>query len=477
MFEKIKYILLFLVVFTLYSSIAYAASFEVNAAAIVDAIAIDEDAKYSLEIKNNLDMMQEFRIYTLDYPFWDIRTEPITNPITLKVLPKSANSIEILIDPLHVTQAGAYVVNVNVKSERTKEIIAVPIEVGIKSTEQLIGGYVPTVVTSVSIPAKIDPRNEIPIKINLNNQNPVDYPDMVIKIESSIITDSIDFQLGPKEEKTLTLAKNIDALTKPQKDKFIVTVYKGERLIAGPIVKPIEIIEYGSLNEVAAKKGFLRTRKEFLFASNSKNHEGQARVETTFLKALFTSTSPRAKTVAENGKRYFVWNIKLEDANSLKIIVTENLLPLLIIIILIIALIGLYYAFRSPLTIRKEAKSVHKRYGGISELKVVLHVRNRGSKPLKDIELTERAPHLVHVEREVSIGTLQPEKILRHENRDTIIHWKIDSLDPHEERVLTYKITSRLPILGGITLPAAGAKLSYNSKVLVASSNRLNVEA
>ena len=473
---KIKNIFLFLFVLLFYPIAAYAASFDVKAVPVLDTININEPAKFNFEITNNLNTRQEFRIYTLDYPFWDIRTDPITNPITLTVMPKSTESIEILIDPLHVPQAGAYAVNIYVQSKSTDQKLIVPVEIGIKSTETLIGGYVPTVITSISIPEKIDPREEIPIKINLNNQNIIDYPDMIIKIESSLINDDIPYELGPKEEKTLMITKDVNPFTAPQKDKFVVSIFKGERLIVSPIAKTIEITGYGILDEVQTKKGFLRTRKEFLFTSNDENYEGEARVETTFFKALFTSTSPRAKSIAENGKRYFVWHISLENTNSLKITVTENFLPLLIITILIMVLVGLYYLFRSPLTIRKEAQSIKKRDGGISELKVVLHLRNRGSSPLKDIDLTESVPHLVHVEKEVSIGALHPEKILRHETRGTIIKWKLNSLNPNEERVLAYKIGARLPILGSLTLSAAGAKFNCDNKVLIASSNRLNVE-
>src|SRR3989338_7136191 len=474
---KIKNIFLFLFVLLFYPIAAYAASFDVKAVPVLDTININEPAKFNFEITNNLNTRQEFRIYTLDYPFWDIRTDPITNPITLVVMPKSTESIEILIDPLHVPQAGAYAVNIYVQSKSTDQKLIVPVEIGIKSTETLIGGYVPTVITSISIPEKIDPREEIPIKINLNNQNIIDYPDMIIKIESSLINDDIPYELGPKEEKTLMITKDVNPLTKPQKDKLSVTVFKGERLIVNPIVKQVEILEYGSLEQTAAKKGFLRTKKEFLFSSNNENYIGQAKAETTFFKALFTSTSPKAKTIVEGGKRYLAWDIELQGANTLKITVTENLLPLLVIIILIIVLVVLYYLFRSPFVIVKEAKNIHKRDGGISEMRVVLHIRNRGSVPVKNIDITERVAHLMHVERDVSIGTMHPEKILRHENRDTIVKWIVESVEPHEERVLTYTIKSTLPILGGLTLPAAGAKFHYNEKVFVASSNRLNVEA
>lgn len=476
MFNKLKFIFLFLIILIFIPILANAQSFEVTAEPIVDAIVIDEDAIFKISIENTLNSKQEFRIYTLDFPFWDIRTDPIVNPITLEVNGDSTKSIELMIDPLHITQIGAFIVNINVQSLRTKEIIMVPVQIGIKSTEPLIGGYIPTVVTSVSIPEKIDPREEIPIKINLNNQNLIDYDDMIIKFESNLINEEIEYQLEPKEEKTLTLKRKIDPLTKPQKDTFSVSVFKGDRLIVNPIVKPIEIIEYSKLNEKETRKRLLRTKKEFTFTSNDKNYKGKTRIETTLFKSLFTSTNPKSETVIEDGKRYIVWDISLQGSNSLNLTVTENLLPLFVILILIVVLIALYYSFRSPMTIRKEANIIKEKDGGISELKVILHVRNRSKSKLNDIHLSERVPHLVLVEKDISIGTLHPEKILRHENKDTIIKWNIHSLDAHEERVLAYKVSTMLPILGSFSLPATGSKFHIKDKVMVASSNRLSVE-
>ena len=204
MFKKINYLFLFLFILLL-SSMAYAASFEVTSEPIIESIVVNEVAIYTIEVENNLETKQEFRIYTLDYPFWDIRTEPIINPITLEVGPESKKSIDILVDPLHITQVGAYVVGINVQSLTNQEKKIIGLEVGIKSTDPLIGGYVPTVVTSVSIPGQIDPRKEIPIKINLNNQNDIDYHDMVIKIESKLLL--ID-KSSSKYSNTLQLATN-----------------------------------------------------------------------------------------------------------------------------------------------------------------------------------------------------------------------------------------------------------------------------
>ena len=478
MYKAKRYILFLLTLIICISSV-HSISFELNSTPIKNKIAIDEVAKFKLEVKNNLNKEQTLRIYTLDYPTWDIYTQPIINPILLDIPPNSENSIELIVDPLTTKNiiTGPHFVNVKVRSQTTNEALAIPLKVSITSTESLIEGYIPTVITSVIIPKKIDPREEIPIKITLNNQNIINYSDLVIKIESSLIKDTINYELGPKEEKTLILTKKLDPLTPPQKDNFVVTVLKKDRVIVDPITTIIEITEYVSKEKADVKKSFLKTEKDITSYSNNKDYSGEMKIETSFFKCLFSTTKPKAKILKEEGKRYFVWDIKLDENNSMKVSIIENYRLLFIVIILAIILVFVYYTYRSPLSIRKEGKNITKREGGISGLKVILQVKNRGNKRIDNIELREVIPNIADIEKDISIGTLKPTKILRHEKKGSIIKWDIEKLDVGEERVLSYKIKARLSILGDLNLPAATAKFRCNNKDIKTRSNRLNVSS
>lgn len=479
MHRIMKAYVLFLLVLIMSIFSVHAVNFELNATPIKNKIAIDEVAKFKLEIKNNFDKTQKFRIYTLDYPTWDIHTEPIVNPILLDVAPNSKSYIELIVDPLTTRNiiVGPHFVNVKVRSQTTNEALGIPLKVSIISRDSLIGGYVPTIITNVKIPKKIDPRDEIPIEIILNNQNIIDYSDLVIKIDSNLIKDAIDCKLGPKEEKTLHLTKKIDYLTQPQTDNIMVAVLKGEKVIAGPITSSIEIVEYLSKKEADVKKKFLKTERDIVVYSNNKGYSGKVSVETSFFKCLFSSTKPKAKILKENNKRYFVWDISLDENNSMKLSITESYKILFFIIILAMILILVYYAYRSPLTINKDTKNIVKKEGGIFSLKVILHIKNRSSKKIEDIELKEVVPRIAGIEKDMSIGTLKPTRILNHEKKGSIIKWDIDKLDIGEERILSYKIISQLPILGDLSLPEATAKFRYNNKDVAAHSNRANVSS
>ena len=125
--------------------------------------------------------------------------------------------------------------------------------------------------------------------------------------------------------------------------------------------------------------------------------------------------------------------------------------------------------------LRKQHSNVTRTNGGVSEMSVVLHVRNRGKVRISDIEVTEIIPSIISIERDVAIGSLQPTKIMQHEKKGTtIVKWNLEILDPSEERVLSYRIKTRLSILGSFSLPAAVAVFKHNNKTYTSSSNMLN---
>ena len=212
------------------------------------------------------------------------------------------------------------------------------------------------------------------------------------------------------------------------------------------------------------------------FVSNNKDYKGTFKIETTSLSSIFSSTKPKTETIKEDGKVYFVGDVKLEN-NRMEIVVTKNFIPLFIVIALLIILVVAYYTLRSPLLMTKEASNIVKKDGGISEVTIILHIRNRSQNKIKQIEITDFIHALVSVGGDVPIGSLQPTKVLKHESKgDTVAKWSIDSLDASEERVLSYRIKSTLHILGSFSLPSAKASFKSKDKALKSNSNRLSID-
>jgi len=157
--------------------------------------------------------------------------------------------------------------------------------------------------------------------------------------------------------------------------------------------------------------------------------------------------------------------------------VTENYRPIPIIIALVIISIVLYFLFRSPMVVSKSVSNVTMKEGAISEAKIVIKVKNRSAKKLENIEVMDNVSHIAHVEKEAAVGSIQPHAILTHPKKGVIMKWKIESLEPGDERVLSYRMKSRLPILGEFNLPSASARANSGKNVVLANSNRVTVSA
>ncbi|MBI2650656.1 hypothetical protein HYX04_05080 [Candidatus Woesearchaeota archaeon] len=458
------------------ANIAFAASFDVKVTPINDNIVVDEVAEFDIAVQNNLDVDEEYTIKKAGYPFWDMYTKPLQNPITLKVPAQSTLSIRLFVDPLYITSVDTYTLDVGVVSGSSGQEQKAPITVGIKSTEPLIGGYIPTVLTSTSIsPEKIDPRGEFTIKIVLNNQNVLDYPNLTVRIESNLFKDELFVPLGPKEDKTIEVTKKLDPMTIPQEDRLVIAIFKDERLIVSPIVKEFGVIEYVTQEDIPKEQSFLKIRKGVKVESNNPDYNGVVKVETTPLKNLFVTTFPRAEITKEDGKHYLVWQVVVGSDRTISVYTTENYRPIVVIIVLVIAAVALYFLFRSPIVVRKGIGNVGMSEGGISEAKIVVRVKNRSANQITDIEVMDNLPHIAHVERELSIGSMQPHAILKHPKKGLMIKWNIETLEAGDERVLSYRMKSRLPILGELSLPAASARTKVGEKVIISNSNRVSV--
>ena len=473
---KINKFLIIIGVFLLLLNVAHAASFDVKVTPIKDKIVVDEVAEFSISVQNNLDTSEEFTIKKSGYPFWDMYTEPLQSPITLKVPAQSESSIKLLVRPLYITSVDTYNLDAAVVLARTGEEQPAPITVGIKSTEPLIGGYIPTVLTSISIsPEKIDPREQFSIRIALNNQNPINYTNLTIRIESNLFNDAVSTPLGPKEEKTIELTKKLDDMTAPQQDRMVVAVLKDERIIVNPIVKEFSVIEYSAQQDMPKEESFLKIRKGVKIASNNPDYKGEIKIETSQLKSLLLTTYPRARASKENGRQYLVWQVELDKGKAMTVYTTENYRPIVVIILVVIAAIVLYFVFRSPMVVRKGIANVGMSEGGISGAKIVVRVKNRSANQLTNIEVIDHIPHIAHVEKELSIGSMQPHAVLQHPKRGVMIKWAIEALEPGDERVLSYRMKSRLSILGEFNLPSATARCKVGDKVEISNSNRVSV--
>lgn len=458
---------------------AFASDYKVEVKPIYSTISPTEQARFDLTITNNGNKDARYRIFYSDV-MWDFATDPRTDS-TVTIGPQQSKTVHLVLSPLNLALA-TYVIPVTINPETDNDYTIVNLQVSIMSDEQKNGNVYGTAIeTTIKIDPSIDPRKDVSITVNVANMNPKDNPNITFVLESGLFTDQRQISLGPYEKKEFVVTKKLDPLEKP--DKYFLdayfTIYQNNRsAIIGRIPKSIvfEIIDYGKIekNDSVTKKFLYSNETITLWNSGNDNRSELLKIEASVLKSIFQKISPKPdQMITEQDKRYYGFEVTLKPRESKQIMIITDYTILIYLAIIIIILAVFYIIFRSPIAIKKSYTHLTMKEGGISEMKVIIHVKNRSYKTRENIIVTDRLSNIAEVLKDFPVGTLQPSSILKHDKHGVVIKWEIDSLDGFEERILTYNIKSRLSILGEFRLPRAKATFTQFRRKRTVSSNRV----
>lgn len=461
-----KNAVLLIVFVILLSSIAFAEdSFLAKIEPQEVVIKQDETAEFNLSITHTGDEIKTFEIYSTNV-IWDVHVQD-----ALRVEPSQMLKTKLFVRPLNVNP-GSYWVPLTVKLAGTEQKSEKNVLLEIESLIPPEQSYLPAVRGEVYMEDLIDPREEAKVRVKLENQNRRDLKNVNIKLRSNTINKDYTATLEPLEQKELKFFVKLPPFTPPQEDLLKVSIIVPEkdqayRFDLNPVM--FEIDDYFDFKEeLKTEQGFLKTTYLATLKNNGNEpYEDVYTVKSSFFKNIFVTTVPRA----QKQKGQLVWAVDLKPGESELIMYTFNYQPLLIIAIALIVITLAYIIFRSPVVLKKTATVVATKEGGISELKVLIEIVNRSRKPIKDIKLIDTVPRIAQLTHDYDIGTLKPDKVIKHERKGTLVKWSIDAIDPGEERVISYKIKSKLSILGGVTLPSAAAKFTAGKRHRTANSN------
>jgi len=326
---------------------------------------------------------------------------------------------------------------------------------------------------------KFDPREEQRIRVKIKNKNALSLSDIKLELTSSLIeTETYLDSLGPLDTEFKDFVISFDPTEEPQKDSLVAKAVIGNKSFIA--IEDYEIIPYSVAfkEDITVVKKFLRTDNVIKVTNigNSK-YKDKVKYKTNLLKGLITSTKPKAQTIKEAGQRYLSWDIELEAGASKDIMVINSYRGWIILLILIILSAAGYYAFRSPIILTKKAVGISMREGGISDFKVVMHVKNRTNKSVDNIRIIDGVPKIADVIEDFDVGILKPSKIVKHEKKGTLLKWVIERLESNDEVIISYRIKSRLSILGQFTMPRAVGRYTMKGRERLTYSNvlRLNV--
>ncbi|MBI4150564.1 hypothetical protein HY492_00390 [Candidatus Woesearchaeota archaeon] len=455
-----KRVVLGLLIFVLCAMSVSAIEFEATLNSTQASTRIGEAATYTLTISHDSGTSERFDIFSPDVE-WDITTSPL-RPVNVER--GVAQDVILSVRPLYANP-GYYAITLHVRHAASGESIKKTLIIGVQPKDYVPGQYVPAVRLYPHVDRQIDPRDEAVITINVTNGNPRDLTNVSIKVRSNLLNTEATIDLNGLEKKQLVFPLKLPKLTPPQKDVLEVTALVRDGLDIIPFTaEPIEfeVIEYGEISQnVAEVSGFLKSTKTYTLTNtgNAKKSTEFA-LKTTFLKSWFTTSEPAPKNIRKDDGSYDAWDITLGVGESTSITLVTNYRPLALVLIVLFLSIGAYYVFRSPLVVRKSAVVIAAKEGGMSELKVLIEVSNRSSRPVKLVDVLDKVPHIATIEKEFEIGTMRPAKVTPLPSKGTLIKWTFEELDAGEERVMSYRIQCKLSVLGQMRLPIAVTKFT-----------------
>ncbi len=456
-------------------------SFSVSVKAINDSITLDGQAAFELTVRNPGNYDEKFRISVSDIE-WSVQSDPLYYYFSgIDVPAFSSQKVKLYFKPTAAFPPGLRIVNLDASSVRGKQSQALPVYVNIRSNHQLLQEYLAAVSRIVEIPAQIDPRNEFEVRVNLINRNPKNISQLRVvlsSISTGLIRKEIVTNLEPLESKTVSAKVQLGPLTPPAKDTLKVVLFVNDQPLEPTIFEKFEVISYSEIKPVSSeKKGSLfRWVNETTYV-NDGNVKSTTVIESRsgFFKSLFTKSTPKSYSISRGGDSYEAWELSLGPQEKITLTSVESYRSILYLLVIALVFLGLYRFFQSPVRLIKEANAISYKEGGISELKVILRIKNSSSDPYVKLTVMDRVPMIAEVEHD-SMGTLKPATIF-NDGKGSVVKWELESIDKNEERILAYKIRSRLSILGTFVLPKGSLRFYTEKNVkFVTHSNTVTIK-
>lgn len=479
---KKRALVLFLGVFVLLSAAVYAqvitaSTFFVTTEAVNDVIMdpIEDHADFYIVVENKGLAPDTYKLLYLEDPKWSYQVLPGPLDKQITVAPGEKGKIHVLVKGN--VPKGIYSVKVGVQSLSSKNTIENVMRIKVGETAPSEAPK-PDFDVDVSVPAQMDPRGAYNVIVNIKNNNERLLEDVDVKITSRLMNEETNVTVQPGETKSVSFAVLLMDNIKPQQDQMHVIVnYEGEEFYAGD--HNFEVVEYVPpfKTSVDVDKKFLREDRVITITNdgNAKKSD-KVRLETSLKERFFTSSTPKFKNLKEDGKYYFVWDVSLNPEESTEIHMRTSYRLLLVIALLIIALIAYKLALANPLIIRKKIKSVHKEHGGaISDMSVVIFLKNRGKETISNIRIVERVTKMVRLKKDSFEGSMHPVKMHEHDREGTLLEYRFGELSPGDTRIIKYKVYAKLHLFGTVTIKPTVAEFSTKKGKKKSRSNEVSV--
>ena len=448
-----------ILLFALVSTVCYADN-EVSSDVI--SLFSETEAGGSVEYYVNITNLQvEKDIYRLNYdslsiaPFSDFANNILIEPSQMKLDSGESGLFHVKIKVLETAKEDRNYDTVLSITSLTKPKIKE--EVSIKT---YVVSSTDLVLIFPEIPEEIIPGEETKIIIRLKNRANIPLENYEILISSDLpqiyrnfVTDFL-----PNEEIVETLTITPGKLIQPGNYIVNIKAYDSDSKTRGSYSSAFTIPKSENVLEQQGEDSSFMSKTTTLTKKNEGNIKSTLTIESKvgFIKRLFTKTNPNPKF--ENG--VYIWEKELNPGEEFSVSYTTSYRPIFYgVLIIILVTFAMNYLLDKSVLIKKRIYRIKRTTDGLSELKILIHVKNGKAKEITGVSVIDILPNTMGIPEE--FGTLKPTSIQQGTKGRRFI-WEIGTLAAHEERIISYKVKSKLKLIGETRLPPC--IVQYKSK-------------
>lgn len=423
---------------------------------------------FSLTLTNQLSESNQFGITIMG----SHRNWVYFNKQYLNLYPGRKVDVDFVVEPPEGTSSGVYEIPILVYSVRNESIYSQ------KTLKLLIEEKHKAELREIKTNKKtFEPGETIKINGKIKNTGNEEFKEItfsyeLFKGEKTVDSEESVFSLEKNEEKKFEESFKIKNKLDPgeYEAKFYLT--KGEKVLD----RKSEKISIKELGKIQKKTDSMWTPiGEFgkIYIENKGNVKKTEKITLEIKRPwdVFLTSSKDGTKEYTDGIATYIWPVTLSVGEKMKISYQIHYWPLYIIFILV--LYAGYWTFkniRKP-KLKKRAVNIKELEDEKKEIMISLEIKNIGEK-IKNVVVKDFVPPVAELVEEFE--TMKPK--IKKGDEGTKITWKLDELDAHENRILTYKIKTLIGTLDYLKLPLAKLKSKIGDRKVESKSNSLKIK-
>ncbi|MBU2420542.1 MAG: hypothetical protein KJ791_02855, partial [Nanoarchaeota archaeon] len=308
---KKSVLFLALMVLLIQSTLAFK-TLEIEDEPIENVLIGSKEATFWVNLTNNGDFKDIFRISTLDIQ-WDIEPKQVT------VNARSSNIFKFTITPFTEREPALYGVSVKFISDNDESIKDSHLfKIDVLSYENMIS---PTFV----LPKEINSNKENLFSLNLLNDHNIHLEDIKVVLESDFFSYERELEFLPYEEIKEDFLVSFDGSIEEGQYPIKVKIFYQDEF-AKEVITNMNIGYFPDVTEVRTPESSFLVERTTIVKVNEGNlisHESYEK-DFTWFEKLFTYTDPKPTSIEKDGKYTYTWEFDLDSGEEVIIFIQTN---------------------------------------------------------------------------------------------------------------------------------------------------------